>query len=223
VPFASDSELWPYTQGPVQENSHSDPDEDGDDGDIVELNFEETSVLSDPEAFKKALQRKKSGLKAAEVPVNGHRNVNGVSGEKEKGRRNRKNKKERREIEERWDIPPPSFVDPVASTSFNMLPVGPPASPSLVSPCSMFVHRYHLATANPTYSCICMYSLSGVIPQHFFWRIAVTAAGAIDGRQTYCLHIPRIPNGVTQSRLFFFCFMAKNFLSQFYLASPIIS
>jgi hypothetical protein len=79
------------------------------------------------------LQRKKSGLKAAEVSVNGHRNVNGVSGEKEKGRRNRKNKKERREIEESWDIPPPSFVDPVASTSFNMLPVGPPASPS---PCA---------------------------------------------------------------------------------------
>jgi hypothetical protein len=56
--------------------------------------------------------------------VNGHRNVNGVSGEKEKGRRNRKNKKGRREIEESWDIPPPSFVDPVASTSFNMLPGG---------------------------------------------------------------------------------------------------
>jgi hypothetical protein len=39
VPFASDSELWPYTQGLVQENCHSNPDEDGDDGDIVELNF----------------------------------------------------------------------------------------------------------------------------------------------------------------------------------------
>jgi hypothetical protein len=39
-----------------------------------------------------------SQLKAAEVSVNGHRNVNGVSGEKEKGRRNRKNKKERRRL-----------------------------------------------------------------------------------------------------------------------------
>lgn len=139
VPFAPDSELWPYTRGPVQENSHSDPDNDGDDGDIVELNFEETSVLSDPEAFKKALQRKKSGLKGAEVvSVNGHRYTNGTNSsvpEKEKGRKTKKSKKERdaiarREIEESWDIPPPSSSDFFASRSFSMVPVGPPASPS---------------------------------------------------------------------------------------------
>ncbi|KAF8799733.1 hypothetical protein BYT27DRAFT_7217468 [Phlegmacium glaucopus] len=142
VPFAPDSELWPYTRGPVQENSHSDPDSDGDDGDIVELNFEETSVLSDPEAFKKALQRKKSGLKGVELSVNNHRYVNGTSSnsfpEKEKGKKTKKSKKERdaiarREIEESWDIPPPSPADSFASRPFNMVPVGPPASPS---PCA---------------------------------------------------------------------------------------
>ena len=141
VPFAPDSELWPYTRGPVQENSHSDADDDADDGDIVELNFEETSVLSDPEAFKMALQRKKSGLKGAEVPLptNGHKYVNGDSSpfsEKEKGRKN-KSKKEReaiarREIEESWDVPS-LLADSVTSRSFNMVPLGPPASPS---PCA---------------------------------------------------------------------------------------
>ena len=138
VPFAPDSELWPYTRGPVQENSHSDLDDDDDDGDIVELSFEETSVLSDPEAFKRALQRKKSGLKGAEVSVNGHRYVNGTSSsfsEKEKGKENKKSRKERdaiarREIEESWDVPAPSVVDSVnsSSRSFN-----PPASSS---PCA---------------------------------------------------------------------------------------
>ena len=140
VPFAPDSELWPYTRGPLQDNSHSDLDDEDDDGDIVELSFEETSVLSDPEAFKRALQRKKSGLKGAEMPVNGHRYVNGASNsfsEKEKGKENKKSRKERdaiarREIEESWDVPPPKVVDSVnpSSRSFNALPLGPPASPS---------------------------------------------------------------------------------------------
>jgi hypothetical protein len=140
VPFAPDSELWPYTRGPVQENSHSDLD---DDEDIVELSFEETSVLSDPEAFKRALQRKKSGLKGSEMSVNGHRYVNGTSSsfsEKEKGKEKKKSRKKRdaiarREIEESWDVPPPSVVDSVnsSSRSFNTLPLGPPASPS---PCA---------------------------------------------------------------------------------------
>ena len=140
VPFAPDSELWPYTRGPVQENSHSDLDDDDDDGDIVELSFEETSVLSDPEAFKRALQRKKSGLKEAETSVNGHRYVNGTSSpfsEKEKGKGSKKSRKERdaiarREIEESWDVPPSKVVDSVSSNSrsFNTLQQGPPASPS---------------------------------------------------------------------------------------------
>ena len=141
VPFEPDSELWPYRAEPVQENPHCELD---DDGDIVELSFEETSVLSDPEAFQKALQRKKSGLMGIEESVNGHRYVNGTSSsfsEKEKGRRNKKSKKERdamarREIEESWDVPPPpSFVDSVTSNSrsFSMVPLGPPASPS---PCA---------------------------------------------------------------------------------------
>ena len=140
VPFAPDSELWPYTRGPVQENSHSDLDDDDDDGDIVELSFEETSVLSDPEAFKKALQRKKSGLKGAEMSVNGHRYVNGTSSsfsEKEKGKENKMSRRERdamarREIEESWDVPPPKVVDSVSSSS-RSFPLGPPGSPS---PCA---------------------------------------------------------------------------------------
>jgi len=151
VPFASDSELWPYTRGPVQENSHSDLDDDDDDGDIVELSFEETSVLSDPEAFKKALQRKKSGLKEVETSVNGHRYVNGTSSpfsEKEKGKENKKSRKERdaiarREIEESWDIPPPKVVDSVvnsSSRSFNTFTAG--SSCITVSSCLTETQQY---------------------------------------------------------------------------------
>ena len=153
VPFAPDSELWPYTRGPVQENPHSDLDDDDDDGDIVELSFEETSVLSDPEAFKRALQRKKSGLKGAEVTVNGHKYVNGTSSsfsEKEKGKENKKSRKERdaiarREIEESWDVPPPSVVGSVnsSSRSFN-----PPASSS---PCaSLELSNRSLGVTSPS-------------------------------------------------------------------------
>ena len=143
-PFAPDSELWPYARDPVPENSRCDLDDDDDDGDIVELSFEETSVLSDPEAFKKALQRKKSGLKGAEVSVNGHGYMNSTSSsfsDKEKGRKNKKSKKERdaiarREIEESWDIPPPPSLAGLVtsgSRSFNVESLGPPASPS---PCA---------------------------------------------------------------------------------------
>ena len=140
VPFAPDSELWPYTRGPVQENSHSDLDDD-EDGDIVELSFEETSVLSDPEAFKRALQRKKSGLKGTEISVNGHKYVNGTNShfsEKEKGKETKRSRKERdaiarREIEESWDVPPPSVVGSVNSSS-RSFPLGPPASPSPCAP-----------------------------------------------------------------------------------------
>lgn len=94
--------------------------------------------LSDPEAFKRALQRKKSGLKGTEVSVDGHRYVNGTGNsfsEKEKGKEKKKSRKERdaiarREIEESWDVPPPLVVDSVnsSSRSFNTLPLGPPES-----------------------------------------------------------------------------------------------
>lgn len=109
VPFESDSELWPYSQK-FEENSATD-----DDGDIVELNFEETSVLSDPEAFTRVLKQRKSAIALREAgAVNAASRGNGnpcVSVEKGKGKNRRKTKKERdakerEEIEKGWDLPP---------------------------------------------------------------------------------------------------------------------
>ncbi|CAA7268390.1 unnamed protein product [Cyclocybe aegerita] len=149
VPFEPDSELWPYSRGNAVVAEDSSPTS-GDD-EIVELNFEETSVLSDPEAFKKVLQSKRSAVSLrtsqsnASLSTNGHGrvHVNGASPpseekEKSKGRRNRRSKKERdakakEAIEQSWDFPPPSPAASNAShTSQSLMSLlnGEPASPS---------------------------------------------------------------------------------------------
>ena len=55
-----DTSFFPSSD--TKDTSHSD-----DGGNIVELNFEETSVLSDPEAFNRALERKQRGLRGIEA------------------------------------------------------------------------------------------------------------------------------------------------------------
>ncbi len=107
VPFESDSELWPYKQKPDEDSSAID-----DDCDIVELNFEETSVLSDPEAFTRVLKQKKSAIALREATGRGNGHPP-VSVEKGKGKNRKKTKKERdanekEEIENGWDLPPSS-------------------------------------------------------------------------------------------------------------------
>jgi len=79
IPFEPDSELWPYPRAPFVEA----------DGDMVELDFADTSALSDPEAFSKQEQRAKNR-----------------KGQK-KGRREREKdrEREREEIEKSWDAP----------------------------------------------------------------------------------------------------------------------
>jgi hypothetical protein len=85
----------------------------------VELNFEETSVLSDPVAFTRVLKQKKSAIALREsdaLNATGRGNGNlSVSVEKGKGKNRRKTKKERdanekEEIENGWDLPPSSSV-----------------------------------------------------------------------------------------------------------------
>ncbi|KAF8970237.1 hypothetical protein BDZ97DRAFT_133396 [Flammula alnicola] len=135
VPFESDSELWPYTRGPVDEASPTDGNEDGE---IVELSFEETSVLSDPDAFDKVLKNRRS---AVNLSGNGNGNgmyTNGSSSRpeersKDKGKKGKRGRKERdararEEIERSWDLPPPSPATNRAPHT-DML-FGPPASPS---------------------------------------------------------------------------------------------
>ena len=142
VPFEADSELWPYpsTQGVGvvwgQQAAHQkeegeqtrfgeqhDSGED-EDADIVELDFEDTSVLSDLDAFKRAareqrgLALRKDARSGGQRNSRSHRAVAATSprgpGEgsspREKGKGKKKTRKEReaRErdaIEKSWDVP----------------------------------------------------------------------------------------------------------------------
>ncbi|KDQ60328.1 hypothetical protein JAAARDRAFT_191720 [Jaapia argillacea MUCL 33604] len=93
VPFESASDLWPYPRAPLDDRSYDQVD------DVVELDFEDTSALSDPEVFSKRLASKK---------IQG-----GKDGGKDKGKNHRMGRKERmaekerekEEIEKGWDDP----------------------------------------------------------------------------------------------------------------------
>ncbi|KAI6025541.1 hypothetical protein EDC04DRAFT_2930739 [Pisolithus marmoratus] len=76
IPFEADSDLWPYPRAPLVET----------DSDIVELDFADTSALSDPSALEKRCKGKKQ-------------------------KKTKKDKqKEREEIEKSWDVPAPVRV-----------------------------------------------------------------------------------------------------------------
>ena len=136
VPFEADSELWPYpsTQGAgvaggqqAEEQHDSGEDEDAD---IVELDFEDTSVLSDLDAFKRAareqrgLALRKDARSGGREEQSSHRAVVAATSprsglgegsspqEKEKGKGKGKKKtrkereaRERDAIEKSWDVP----------------------------------------------------------------------------------------------------------------------
>ena len=84
VPFEPDSELWPYPRQPLDDRAS---DDDG----ILELDFTETSALSDINAF---LSKQKVGANAT--------NGTGTNGKKKK---KEKNKEDREQIEKSWDDP----------------------------------------------------------------------------------------------------------------------
>ena len=102
VPFESDSELWPYPG-----NNHANTEKldagsggGGDSDEVLELDFEDMSVLSDPDVFKKGTKR------VAHQPHN--RGIGIIGGkEKGKGKEGRKERalKARQEIENSWDVP----------------------------------------------------------------------------------------------------------------------
>jgi hypothetical protein len=101
VPFQPVSDLWPYPQ-PSADDRHGVVEEDGE---IVELDFEDTSVLSDPAAFQKALQRGSNG--------GGQALVNAVTPTNGRPRGKARRKMEREAIERSWDVPRlPSQPDP---------------------------------------------------------------------------------------------------------------
>ena len=83
VPFEPDSELWPYPRQPLDDRASDD--------EVVELDFTETSALSDLNTF----------LPKPKVNAN-VTNGTGASGKKKKKERN---KEEREQIEKSWDDP----------------------------------------------------------------------------------------------------------------------
>ena len=85
VPFEPDSELWPYPRRPLDDRASDDDDE------VVELDFTETSALSDLNTF---LPKSKANA-----------NATGGAGALGKKKKKEKNKEERDQIEKSWDDP----------------------------------------------------------------------------------------------------------------------
>ncbi|TFY82139.1 hypothetical protein EWM64_g1874 [Hericium alpestre] len=81
VPFHTDSTLWPYPRAPLD-------DRDGSDADVVELDFADTSALSDMAAFDKRKQDAK-----------------GKGRKKGRKERAKDNEREKEIIEKSWDVP----------------------------------------------------------------------------------------------------------------------
>ncbi|KAG2363966.1 hypothetical protein BDR07DRAFT_1402913 [Suillus spraguei] len=87
IPFEADSDLWPYPRAPFVEA----------DSDVIELDFADTSALSDPDAFAKE-----------------QRSKNRRSQKKGRKEREKDREREREEIEKSWDVPPPVKVVPLS-------------------------------------------------------------------------------------------------------------
>lgn len=87
IPFQADSTLWPYPRAPLDDRS-SEVDED-----IVELDFADTSALSDPDMFRNRRVQQQEKGKAKK------------SGKRGKKERMEENERERMAIEKSWDVP----------------------------------------------------------------------------------------------------------------------
>ena len=111
VPFSADSELWPYPLRPSSSDLSTSGGENGDDGEILELDFEETSALSDMNAFRKAVRKGKERSLGMSAGVSSAGSGEGydVNG-RGKGRKKTWKEKEtekRDQIENSWDTPVP--------------------------------------------------------------------------------------------------------------------
>lgn len=116
VPFSADSELWPYPLRPSSSDLSTSGGENGDDGEILELDFQETSALSDMNAFRKAMRKGKE--RSHGVNANANASVSSAGSGAEgfdvngRGRGRKKTRKEkeaerREQIENSWDTPVP--------------------------------------------------------------------------------------------------------------------
>ncbi|KAK0213001.1 hypothetical protein DFS33DRAFT_1285814 [Desarmillaria ectypa] len=103
VPFDEpDPSLWPYPRAPIDEDQEEE---------ILELDFEDTSALSDADAFREAEMNVKKR--------NGHKN------QKRKGKAS--GREQRDAIERSWDVPV-SLPPPVVPASPSLSPSPPPST-----------------------------------------------------------------------------------------------
>ncbi|KAJ6572007.1 hypothetical protein B0H19DRAFT_1132175 [Mycena capillaripes] len=93
APFVASSELWPGSRAPV-DDSEVDPLEEGE---IVELDFEDTSALSDPDAFRQVQQQRVRRNPDADSSVNGPDTGSATGGRerRDRGKGRKKGKRER--------------------------------------------------------------------------------------------------------------------------------
>lgn len=148
VPFEPESDLWPYPRAPVDDS------EDGEG--IVELDFEDTSVLSNPAAFEEIKHRRGRNGSHSErdhPEANGFHDADGPNGYGKKAGKGKKAPKgklardrERQEIEKSWDFPgtsseeqsypslsAPASPSPVASPELTPAAVAQPVPTALKS------------------------------------------------------------------------------------------
>ncbi|KAJ7098353.1 hypothetical protein C8R44DRAFT_988877 [Mycena epipterygia] len=94
-PFAAGSELWPYARPPVDDRAVE--VDELEDGEIVELDFEDTSALSDPDAFRQVQQQRVRRNPDADSAPNASEGGSGAGGRerRDRGKGRKKGKRER--------------------------------------------------------------------------------------------------------------------------------
>ncbi|KAG5642601.1 hypothetical protein DXG03_002499 [Asterophora parasitica] len=128
VPFEPDSELWPYPRG---------SNASGEDGDeILELDFADTSALSDLETYRRTMQRRRENSKS-DADMEDQTLRKARKGKKGKNERAREQARAREDIERSWDSP--AIASPVAGARVygngsGNGSVGGQRSPSTASP-----------------------------------------------------------------------------------------
>lgn len=116
VPFSTDSELWPYPRAPVDDRSNLVENDN-----VVELDFTDTSALSDLRMFQEKEKASKKNAKG--------------KGNQETQKKNKKEERERErdEIERSWDVPSqvPPAPPPVIVNGKGKIPVKASSLPAV--------------------------------------------------------------------------------------------
>ena len=162
IPFEAESELWPYPRPPLDDRSL---DVDGEDGEIVELDFEDTSALSEPDVFRRVLQQGRKGGRGHSGAVDrdssaadgGSRSVAGKDRERGKGKKKGKKEraadreKEREDIERGWDVPgsQPAMKEHERYPELTVPSPSPSPVPMPSPPRQLFVEMETPTTAKP--------------------------------------------------------------------------